>query len=279
MSRAGPGRKVPWQARSLTQRCLEPEALDALDADDPAAKHSRRDLILIHRFMGTVSILQAALRRMPLHNSGQAPLKILELGAGDGLMMLRVASRLARQWPAVELTLLDQQVLVSADTVARYAALGWTVQSLTMDLNVWMCAAQQGATDAPSVPDKPWDLVIANLVLHHFSDNTLATLCSAIAAASERFLACEPRRTSLALGASRLVGLIGANAVTRHDAVLSVRAGFRNQELSSLWHAQRACDLAGDSDNAARTAIDWQVDEYPAGPFSHCFSAIRRRAA
>jgi hypothetical protein len=73
------------------------------------------------------------------------------------------------------------------------------------------------------------------------------------------FVACEPRRSALALGASRLVGLIGCNEVTRYDAPISVRAGFAGRELSGLWPAGGA----------------WQLREGARGLFSHCFVAGR----
>jgi hypothetical protein len=63
---------------------------------------------------------------------------------------------------------------------------------------------------------------------------------------------------------SYLIGLIGANAVTREDAVLSVRAGFAGNELSALWPVEHG---------------GWNLREYAAGLFSHCFLATRGRAA
>ena len=48
-------------------------------------------------------------------------------------------------------------------------------------------------------------------------------------------VATEPLRTPLSYLAARAVGAIGANAVTRHDAPASVRAGFHGAELSRLW--------------------------------------------
>ncbi len=48
-------------------------------------------------------------------------------------------------------------------------------------------------------------------------------------------MATEPLRSSASLLASRLVGAMGANDVTRHDAPASVRAGFRGRELGALW--------------------------------------------
>jgi hypothetical protein len=76
----------------------------------------------------------------------------------------------------------------------------------------------------------------------------------------ENFLACEPQRGAAGLFACGFLGLMGCNAVTRHDAKLSVRAGFRNHELSGLW-----------------TAEGWDLHESRAGLFSHVFRARRRR--
>jgi hypothetical protein len=102
---------------------------------------------------------------------------------------------------------------------------------------------------------------LANLFLHHFDEPTLKILMAAIAARSDAFVACEPRRNRFAWCASRLVGVLGANAITRHDAVASVQAGFADRELSALWpHAQ----------------ADWRCHEYVAPPFTHVFSAVRR---
>jgi hypothetical protein len=56
-----------------------------------------------------------------------------------------------------------------------------------------------------------------------------------------------------------MLGLIGANGVTRHDAAVSVRAGFKGGELSALWPANPR----------------WRLRERRAGLFSHLFLAQR----
>ena len=90
-----------------------------------------------------------------------------------------------------------------------------------------------------------------------------ATPCAACSQArrADALVACEPRRSRFALAASHLVAFLGANAVTRRDAVLSVRAGFVADELGRAW-----------------PDAGWQLDEYEDGPFTHCFCA-RRDAA
>ena len=235
-------------------RRVDAEALDDLAVDDPLAVASRRDLLRVHRIMQTRSILVGALRDWG--RTAQVPLKVLELGCGDGRLMLRTAGVLAPHWPPVDLTLLDRQPLVTSGTIAGYAELGWKAVALTADVLDWAGERQPAAGPR-------FDIIIANLFLHHFTQAPLQRILGAVAARAQRFLACEPRRSWLALAGSHAVGALGANAVTRQDAVLSVHAGFRAQELSGLWPGE---------------ASAWRLDEHAAGPFSHCFKARRAGA-
>jgi hypothetical protein len=228
--------------------------LDGLAEDDPRAIGSRRDLRRINRIMGAAGIIADAIG--PLG----APRRILELGAGDGSLMLRLAQRFAHAWPGVHLGLLDRQNLIEAGTRQAFHDMGWTIEVLHCDAAEWAASA---AGHGGGVEQR-WDLCIANLFIHHFDEARIAMLFGALGARADCFIACEPRRSRLPLLASRLVGLIGANAVTREDAVLSVKAGFRGRELSALWPFP---------------ATEWQLDEAAAGLFSHRFVATRRTAA
>lgn len=239
-------------------RVVGAETLDGLAQDDPAAMRSRRDLRRVHRIMGTCSIVSRSMRSWALPRAGSAPLRVLELGAGDGSLMLRVARALAPRWPRVELTLLDRQQLVGPQTVRQYAELGWTATALPMDVLDWVATPDPPPRTGDSA--RRWDAIVANLFLHHFQGRQLSEVLRAAAARCDHFLACEPRRARFALVASHLIGAIGANGVTREDAVLSVHAGFRGCELSALWPAGE---------------VTWALHEEPAGAFSHCFSASR----
>jgi 2-polyprenyl-3-methyl-5-hydroxy-6-metoxy-1,4-benzoquinol methylase len=237
----------------MLPRRVQPEQLDGLAATDPVAERSRRDLQRVHLFMGTRARLARTLRR--LLPAPRQSLRVLELGAGDGSLLLGVARELASAWPPVELTLLDRLALVSESTADDYARYGWTARSSVMDVLDWARAATQPPADAAS----RWDVVIANLFLHHFEDRELQQVLGAIAASAEVFVACEPRRGLRALAGSHLIGGLGANAVTRADAVLSVHAGFRERELTALWPA----------------SAGWILQEEASGAFSHCFCATR----
>jgi len=228
------------------------EALDGLAADDADAMRSRRDLQRVHRAMGTRTIVRRALCEMLAARRSRAPLRILELGAGDGSLMLGVARALPAGWPPVALTLLDRQPLVPPSTLDAFASLRWSATPRVLDVMDWAASR----TDA----QPPWDVIVANLFLHHFEGAQLSSLLSAIAGSGQRFFACEPRRSALALAGSHLIGALGVNAVTRGDAVSSVRAGFRGQELTAAWPS---------------TCARWQMREESAGLFSHCFYAAR----
>jgi hypothetical protein len=231
-------------------RTVLPELLDELAPDDPRARRSRGDLRRIHVAMGSAAILARALARV---RPAAPPRRIVELGAGDGTLLLRVARRLG--WRDVELTLLDRVDLLDDATRAAYAALGWRVRANRACALDWARAAT--GRDAAGA-DARYDLCVASLFLHHFAPDALADLLRGVAARADAFVALEPRRGRLARVGSRLVALLGANAVTRADAVTSVDAGFADRELSSSWPSG-----------------PWHLVERAAGPFAHSFVATR----
>lgn len=241
-------------------RTVLPELLDDLAIDDPDAMRSRKDLKRVHQAMGTRSILLQALGNFRIPKQDR-PLRILELGAGDGSLLLSVAQALKPSWAAVELTLLDRQALLAPTTTAAFAGLGWIVKDQVSDVHDWAASTLQSNFSAE--PLLRWDLIVTSLFLHHFEDQLLTPLLGAIALGSDRFVACEPRRSRPTLLASQLIGALGVNAVTRTDAVLSVRAGFIGTEITDLWPAPTTA---------------WESREYAAGYFSQCFVAARTTA-
>jgi hypothetical protein len=228
------------------QRSLQAEWLDELPADDPRAIGSRRDLRRINALMGNARLMARAVRGAA---SRAAPRRVVDLGAGDGALLLAWVRRMPALAPGTEVLFVDRHDAVDASVVTALSTRGFRPRRVQADGVDWLRAQ----------PAEAGTWVLANLFLHHFTPESLRALFNALAEKTELCCACEPRRDWWSLAASRTLGLIGANAITRHDAAVSVRAGFQGEELSALWPADSS----------------WRLREYRAGWFSHLFLAQR----
>jgi hypothetical protein len=225
----------------MAHRTVAPEWLDQLSPRDPRAVESRHDLRLLNWWMGNARTIRTVLADLCRANP---PMRLAELGAGDGTFFLRLARSLGRPCPGAEVFLVDRRPSVSTQTCAAFVRMGWAVDIVAADVFDWL--PRQALLD----------VLIANLFLHHFEADALAALLRLIARSSRSLVACEPRRCASALAVGYMLRLLGCNAVTRHDAPISVRAGFRASELSAAWSVSQ-----------------WKLREERAGLFSHLFVA------
>jgi hypothetical protein len=224
------------------KRVVQPELLDELPANNPRAEKSRRDLRRVNWLMGNVGIIQQNLEK---YFAGKPLEKIVELGAGDGSFMLQIAQRNSKRWRNIEATFVDQQRLISVETENGFRKLGWEIKIIRADIFDWLPACA------------PADCIVTNLFLHHFENEKLSELLHLISEKTKVFIACEPWRCRWSVPGTKLLWLLGCNDVTRHDAAVSVRAGFREKEISNLWPQNEK----------------WKTEEGESGLFSHTFSA------
>lgn len=201
-------------------RVIIPEILDSLNPEDPRAVRSRRDLRWIDLFLGNSRWTVRQLKRQT-----PAPVRILEIGAGEG--------GLCRQIKAA----LSSSSVTGLDLIGRPADLPGNVQWVSGDF-------------FQTLPETGGDACVGSLILHHFSDRALSDLGARLRAF--RFIAfCEPLRSRLPLVFSSLSSpLVGE--VTRHDMPASIRAGFRLGELPALlgldskrWKISESSDWRG----------------------------------
>ena len=202
------------------ERLLVPELLDSLDPADPDAVRSRRDLRAIDVFMGNSRWIFRGLRQ-----AGFTGGKLAELGAGEG----RLAARIAEAFPGANVTGLD--------LVPRPQGLPQRVGWESGDFFQTLDAVRP-------------EVVIASLVLHHFSDEALRELGRWIRQARVVVFS-EPWRDPVPLRLSALA-MPFVGQVTRHDMPASIRAGFREGELPHLlglnvgqWRVVESCRWQG----------------------------------
>lgn len=203
------------------ERRLQPELLDSLPDGSPAARHSRRDLRVLNRLLGSRRWFERGLKRL-LH-PGE---RVLELGAGGGEIG---AGLQARGFPVDGL-----------DRCGRPAA--WDARYRWHRTDLF---AFEAWSDYP--------VVIANLFLHHLDAPQLRWLGERLSSHARVVLTSEPLRCRLTGGLFALVcPLIGAHPVTRHDGRVSITAGFRHGELAEslgigrdVWRWRTAHTVSG----------------------------------
>ncbi len=193
-------------------RLVAPEILDGLDAADERAVRSRRDLRLVNWFMRGEEWILSELRKI------QGLKRVVDLGAGSGCL----ANAIVREIPGLEVECVD---LAS--------------QPLHLDPRItWW---QGDVCDYEGYDSQT--VVVANLFLHHFDPTQLESL-GARMQELRGVLAAEPYRGVAGLMMSRFLFPF-VNEVTRHDMVVSIRAGFKHSELAAMlgldfsWHEKR----------------------------------------
>jgi hypothetical protein len=232
---------------SRVNRLVLPELLDVLPPRDRAALRSRRDLRRLNAWMRHPQIMARALRE---NLPGATAPQFVELGAGDGHFLLSVAKRLAGRWPGATATLVDRLDALDSQTGGQFSQLGWSVRMEITEAAEWLRRAPSG----------PQPVIISNLFFHQFQKEQLAEMFRLAAVSARLVMALEPRRAWLPRLCGRLLWAIGCGPVTRHDARLSIRAGFAGSEISALWPEK----------------TNWTLVEQPAGLFSHLFIARRK---
>lgn len=228
-------------------RVVLPELLDVLPPQDASALRSRRDLRRLNAIMDHPRIMARVLQD---HLPGQDPQQLVELGAGDGHFLLSVARRLNGHYRGGLAILLIRLDTVDAEVRDELHRLGWRARVEIAEAARWL---RQSPAGTPQT-------IISNLFFHQFQTEQLSELLRLAANSARLVVALEPRRSWLTRLGGRLLWVIGCGPVTRHDAHLSIRAGFAGSELSALWPDRK----------------NWSLTERPAGLFSHLFVARRK---
>jgi hypothetical protein len=205
----------------MRQRELQPELLDKLAPDDPAARHNRRDLRITNSVTGT----HRWLRRQLIRRVGAGE-PVLEIGAGTG-----------------ELGLPLQRAGLAVDGLDLWARPpDWPTE------RKWHRADLRSFDGYAAYP-----VICGNLIFHQFSAIELAGLGAQLRRHSRLIVACEPARRRISQLLYRALGpLFGANYVSLHDAHVSIAAGFRGDELpralgldAATWDVHCGTSLLG----------------------------------
>jgi len=184
------------------QRKVEPEILDHLDANDERAVRSRKDLRLVNSFMRGEQWIIQQLKQLDVPFD-----TIIELGAGEGWLSNQIK------------TTFPNKAVVSLDLISKPSTAHEQIEWIQGDMMEYT-----GFTEG--------SVVVANLFIHHLKQPELLRLSELISEVDAILLA-EPYRANIPLIMGRCIFPL-VNDVTRHDMIVSIRAGFQKNELPRI---------------------------------------------
>ena len=230
----------------MRRRVLAPEIMDDAGQDFAAFSSALDDLERINRltlaYRPTLRWLDALARR-----TGARSLSVLDVGAGGGDMLARIAAWGARRGVALELAALDRSPHAAAHARARHP--GLPVRWITSDL-------------FDLDPAERFDAVACALFAHHLDDAALLRFLPWLRdRARLGWLICDLHRHPIPwAGVWAGVRLLRMDPMVVHDSTVSIARGFSGAELRDL--ARRAGVPA---EIAWAPPFRWTVSGGPAG--------------
>ena len=201
----------------LNQRELRNELLDELDPANPKAKRSRQDLRRINLFMGNMRWIKKEIQQVL--NQTNTKLNVIEIGSGDGQFLESLKHN-------IDLNLIGIDIQSKPQSIS--SEIEW-IQEDILQIN-----------DIPLNNSDPV-AVICNLILHHFTDDQLFKIGKLLSKANH-IIINEPSRRFIPLIMGYLAfPLLGQ--VTRHDMIVSIRAGFRGRELLKFFPSKNCITI------------------------------------
>ena len=205
-------------------RATAAEFLDRPDCDPALAAASYRFMETVNCRFGGIRIVRRFLAAETAGRHAVAPLRILDIGSGCCDIPLAV-SRWAHAYD-IPLHFTCLEIAGHAVDIAR--------EQLARAGDPEVHLLQEDAFTHQ--PAEPYDCAVASMCFHHFDNAQILTLLQRLRGfVLNSVLINDLRRSRLAsLAARLLLSGTGATAGVRHDALLSVRRGFKISELSTL---------------------------------------------
>lgn len=209
----------------LEHRLIADELMDAQELDEATYVAVVHDLARVNALTLAYRPTMNFVKRLAARHDGSGPLRILDVGFGDGDMLRRIAAWADRNGVNAEL------VGVDLNPRSLAAARDATPAGLPIEYRIGDYAdlASQGR-------NAEWDAVISNLVAHHMTRAELVAFL--------RFMESEARLGWLVNDLHRhclahivyppMAKLFGCHRIVQHDGRMSIARSYRPSEWSPL---------------------------------------------
>ena len=217
----------------LTGRKLTPELMDEPEASRDDLAVSLRFIRFVNRRLGGTSSAVRVLDRWAKERGAawprDRPIRVLDIGTGSADIPVAMDAWAKRHRRAVEIDAIDLHP-TTLDLAREYVGERENIHLRPLDALKLMDHYEPGS----------FDVVHAGMFLHHLPDLEVMTVLRIMQRLARHGMIWNDlaRRTLARIGVRTLVALTpGLPRMARHDAVVSVEAGFTRREAVEL--AQR----------------------------------------
>ena len=206
----------------LTARARDDELMDAEDLDPATYAAVVHDLAKVNSWTlarrPTIAFIDALIASRA---RAAPPLRVLDVGFGDGDMLRALHEHARAKHYALALTGID---LNPRSAPAAKAA---TPATFAID---WLTG------DYADLKGKAWDVIVSSLVAHHMTDDQLIAFIRFMDREAQRgwFVNDLHRHGFAYLGFPVLARLMRWHPIVRHDGTLSIARSFRRADWAAI---------------------------------------------
>lgn len=205
---------------NFKHRSREEEIMDDFDLQGPELKKTLEDLDKVNKWLGGNKITIEGVEKVINSTCFVPPLKILDVGCGNGGVLKEVAQLGRRKGVKMQLKGVDANV--HAVEIARKNC---------SDYPEIVFEAQDVFSEAFAKENS--DIVLCTLTLHHFQDEKIMQLLQLFVKISKMGVVINDlKRSRLAYFLFQLFcAVFIQNKIAREDGLVSIRRSFRKKEL------------------------------------------------
>ncbi len=221
-------------------RVTEPEFLDATDCDPQVASGSYRFMRLVNRFAGGTRAVKNFLAEEISKSDRRQPIKVLDIGAGTCDIPLAITEWARKNAHRIEFTCVETNgtaLKIAAENIRKSGA-----DSIELkNQNILEFDCQQH-----------FDYAIGSMFFHHFQDDHILEIIEKLRSYVLRAVLINDLRRNSINYMSCFFLVCPLPKCVKHDALLSIRKGFKAGELHQLLSRMENADISVEILNFSR---------------------------
>ncbi len=203
-------------------RATQPEFLDSPDCDPQLSHSSYRFMEWINRFVGGTRAVKNFLTTEFSHNGSSHPMRILDIGSGTCDIPLAITKWAWKQSRRIEFTCIETNETALKIASENIKKSGFDSIKLKHESILTFNCRQH------------FDYAIGSMFFHHFQDEQILALIRKLRSCVLRGILINDLRRNLTSFASCAALVCLLSKGLKHDALLSIRKGFKSNELLRL---------------------------------------------